>query len=321
MDALKQVALQTGDFETLERLAASLAEIHRRNDDLWLLQFAVVEVAYADLARVRLDRAFVGLEESLSINRRIGDIGNEPMYLAILGRAHRARGNYDDALTVGRRAFDLARRAGTRRVDRVGGGVARLDLGRARRVRRGGRVAGGGRRGGRPVGRRPPSRAMPGDGGVGRGAARRARSGGRARRARRVDPRPDPRSAAECLGRWVRRLCGRGAAPTRGGGGGACRAARRPDRSPHVGSCGWSDGDGGRLARARGGGAPSRGFGERGRGGGRCPGGGAPHRSSDRLASTPIVAGAFRATRRRDAGHLARRAGRPRGCASRRADP
>ena len=108
MDALKQVALQTGDFETLERLAAPLAEIHRRNDDLWLLQFAVVEVAYADLARVRLDRAFAGLEESLSINRRIGDIGNEPMYLAILGRAHRARGDYDDALAVGRRAFDLA---------------------------------------------------------------------------------------------------------------------------------------------------------------------------------------------------------------------
>ena len=112
MDALKQVALQTGDFETQERLAARLAEIHRRNDDLWLLQFAVVEVAYADLARVRLDRAFDGIEEALSISRRIGDIGNEPMYLAILGRAHRARGEYDEALSVGRRAFDLARELG-----------------------------------------------------------------------------------------------------------------------------------------------------------------------------------------------------------------
>jgi tetratricopeptide (TPR) repeat protein len=112
MDALKQVALETGDFETLERLAKRLAEIHRRNDDLWLLQFAVFEVAYADLARMRLDRAFAGVEESLSINRRIGDIGNEPMYLAILGRAHRTRGHYDDALEVGRRAFDLARELG-----------------------------------------------------------------------------------------------------------------------------------------------------------------------------------------------------------------
>ena len=112
MDALKQVALQTGDFETLERLAARLALIHRRNDDLWMLQFALEEVAYADLARMRLDRAFDGMEESLAINRRIGDIGNEPMYLATLGRAHRGRGNYDEALAVGRRAFDLARELG-----------------------------------------------------------------------------------------------------------------------------------------------------------------------------------------------------------------
>ena len=53
MDALKQVALQTGDFETQERLAERLALIHRRNDDLWMLQFAVEELAYADLARMR----------------------------------------------------------------------------------------------------------------------------------------------------------------------------------------------------------------------------------------------------------------------------
>ena len=112
MDALKQVALQTGDFETQERLAERLARIHRSNDDLWLLQFAVAELAYADLARVRLDRSLAGLEESLSINRRIGDIGNEPMYLAMLGRAHRTRGDYDEALAVGRRAFDLARELG-----------------------------------------------------------------------------------------------------------------------------------------------------------------------------------------------------------------
>jgi class 3 adenylate cyclase/tetratricopeptide (TPR) repeat protein len=112
MDALKQTALETGDFETLEQLAARLAEIHRRNDDLWLLQFAVFEVAYADLARMRVDRAFAGLEEALSINRRIGDVGNEPLSTAMLGRAHRSRGDYDDALAYGRRAFDLARELG-----------------------------------------------------------------------------------------------------------------------------------------------------------------------------------------------------------------
>lgn len=40
MDALKQVALETGDLDTLEDLAARLAEIHRRNDDLWLCSLA-----------------------------------------------------------------------------------------------------------------------------------------------------------------------------------------------------------------------------------------------------------------------------------------
>jgi tetratricopeptide (TPR) repeat protein len=108
MDALKQTALQTGDFETLERMATRLAEIHRRNDDLWLLQLTVTEVAYADLARMHVDRAFAGFEEALSINRRIGDVGNEPLHFAMLGRAHRARADYDEALALGRRAFDLA---------------------------------------------------------------------------------------------------------------------------------------------------------------------------------------------------------------------
>jgi class 3 adenylate cyclase/tetratricopeptide (TPR) repeat protein len=112
MDALKQVALQTGDFESLGRLAERLVEIHRRNDDLWLLQFAVEEVAYADLAMMRMDRSLAGTEEALAINRMIGDVGNEPMGLATLGRVHRSRGDYDEALAVGRRAYELARELG-----------------------------------------------------------------------------------------------------------------------------------------------------------------------------------------------------------------
>ena len=62
MDALKQVALKTGDVGSARgRLAKRLIEIHRRNDDLWLLQFAVFELGYADLARMRLDGAFGGV--------------------------------------------------------------------------------------------------------------------------------------------------------------------------------------------------------------------------------------------------------------------
>jgi class 3 adenylate cyclase/tetratricopeptide (TPR) repeat protein len=108
MDGLKQVALQTGDFETLERLADRLAEIHRRNDDLWLLQFVLLEVAYADIARARLDRAVARLEESLDMNRRIGDLGNEPAHVTVLGVVHRAKGEYGTALALGRRAFEQA---------------------------------------------------------------------------------------------------------------------------------------------------------------------------------------------------------------------
>ena len=213
MDALKQVALQTGDFETLERLAARLAEIHRRNDDLWLLQFAVVEVAYADLARVRLDRAFDGIEESLAINRRIGDIGNEPMYLAILGRVHRARGDYDEALAVGRRAFDLAASWGTASgrawaAAWLGSTLVELDAfgeadGLWRRAPRR-----------RTVGRRLHLVRC-----LGTGAWAAERLGERAERSRSPTeprhPRPDPRPAAEGLGRRVRRVRGRGATAAR----------------------------------------------------------------------------------------------------------
>ena len=112
MDALKQTALETGDFETLEDLAGGLITIHRRNDDLWLLQFPLLEVGYADVGRMHLDRAFARLEEALSICRRIGDVGNEPIHLSLLGRAHRGRGEYDRALELERQAFDVARRTG-----------------------------------------------------------------------------------------------------------------------------------------------------------------------------------------------------------------
>jgi class 3 adenylate cyclase/tetratricopeptide (TPR) repeat protein len=112
MDAVKQTALETGDFDTLEQLAGRLVEIHRRNDDLWLLQFALLEAGYADVGRMRLDGAFARLEEAFSICRRIGDAGNEPLYLTLLGRAHRGRGQYDEALELEQRSFHLARELG-----------------------------------------------------------------------------------------------------------------------------------------------------------------------------------------------------------------
>ncbi len=109
MDGLKQVALQIGDFDRLEELAGRLAEIHRRTDDLWLLQFVVLELGYADALRGRAAEGIARIEESREINRRIGDRGNEPVHLGLLGRACRGVGDYGRALELGRRALGLAR--------------------------------------------------------------------------------------------------------------------------------------------------------------------------------------------------------------------
>jgi class 3 adenylate cyclase len=108
IDALKQAALQTGDFEILDHLVERLIEIHRRNDDPWYLQFALADGATADLHRGRHDRAFARFDEAVAINRRIGDRGNEPMLLTGLEWAHRARGEYGQALAEGRRALAMA---------------------------------------------------------------------------------------------------------------------------------------------------------------------------------------------------------------------
>jgi tetratricopeptide (TPR) repeat protein len=108
MDALKQAALETGDLVTFDRLVERLSEIHGRNDDLWYLQIALFEGAWADTQRGLLDRAFARLDEVLAINRRIGDRGNEPMILTGVSWAHRARGEYGAALAEDRRAVELA---------------------------------------------------------------------------------------------------------------------------------------------------------------------------------------------------------------------
>jgi class 3 adenylate cyclase/tetratricopeptide (TPR) repeat protein len=108
MDAMKQVALQTGDFDTVDRLVDRLSEIHRRSDDLWYLQFALDDGAWADLLRGFLDRAAARIDEGIAINRRIGDRGNEPLGSTALAWMHRASGDYGEAMAEGRRAFELA---------------------------------------------------------------------------------------------------------------------------------------------------------------------------------------------------------------------
>jgi class 3 adenylate cyclase/tetratricopeptide (TPR) repeat protein len=109
MDALKQAALEIGDFDTLDRLVERLSAIHRRNDDLWYLQITLFEEAWADAIRGRLDRASARLDEAVAINRRIGDRGNEPMIRTGIALLHRARGDYGAAVAEGRRALELGK--------------------------------------------------------------------------------------------------------------------------------------------------------------------------------------------------------------------
>jgi tetratricopeptide (TPR) repeat protein len=112
LDALKQVVLQLGDAGAFEEIADELAPIHERLQDLWLLQFVHFERAYVWAGLGRWEDAFDELRRSLDINRRIGDRGNEPLLLSSLGRFHGLRGEYGEALELGRRGTALAAEMG-----------------------------------------------------------------------------------------------------------------------------------------------------------------------------------------------------------------
>lgn len=108
LDSLKQAALQIGDWPRLEQIARELGEIHRRHGDLWYLQFVLFEPAFASAAFGRWEEAVGRVEEALALNRRIGDRGNEPLYVATLARLFMWSGQYDRALTLAAQAVDMA---------------------------------------------------------------------------------------------------------------------------------------------------------------------------------------------------------------------
>jgi tetratricopeptide (TPR) repeat protein len=109
LDALKQVALELGRFDDLERYGEQIGALYARRNDRWLLQFVEFETGYASIARARLEEGRERLERSLATNRELHDDGNEPLHLAAIGHHHRCRGTLDDAVELGRRACSLAR--------------------------------------------------------------------------------------------------------------------------------------------------------------------------------------------------------------------
>lgn len=112
MDALKMVAAHTGDWSTLERLTPRLEQIQRRHNELWYLQFTLLESSFHDLANARWDLGLARLEEALQVARRIGDRTAASAILAKLCSVQRARGRYGEALSTGSEAVAMADEVG-----------------------------------------------------------------------------------------------------------------------------------------------------------------------------------------------------------------
>ncbi|HEY7282564.1 MAG TPA: AAA family ATPase, partial [Actinomycetota bacterium] len=112
MDALQVASVMVGDMATVDEVSAALVEVHRRRGDLWYLQLALFQWAWVDMAAARWDAATKTLSEGLAVNRRIGDRGNEPIFLTALTWVARARGQYGRALELGRRSIELAAEVG-----------------------------------------------------------------------------------------------------------------------------------------------------------------------------------------------------------------
>jgi tetratricopeptide (TPR) repeat protein len=108
LDALKQVSLQIGDWETLGLIARDLGDILRRHDELWYLQFVLHESSFIGSASGEWEVSLERLQEALALNRRIGDRGNEPLHHAGLCMVNRMAGRYGPALEAGVRGCDLA---------------------------------------------------------------------------------------------------------------------------------------------------------------------------------------------------------------------
>ncbi len=108
LDALLVASVMVGDMATVDEICSELVDIHRRRGDLWYLQLALFQWTWVDVAAGRWDRAEAIISEGLSVNRQIGDRGNEPLFPATLAAIARTRGHYGRAIELGRRAIELA---------------------------------------------------------------------------------------------------------------------------------------------------------------------------------------------------------------------
>ncbi len=103
LDALKLTAQQLGDLDRLERLAERLlALVTEASEDPIMLQWVLLEAAFAPLGAGRWDEAATQLQRARDIGRERGQTVHDAPFAAGLCWLHRSRGEYDEAVAVAR---------------------------------------------------------------------------------------------------------------------------------------------------------------------------------------------------------------------------
>ena len=108
LDGLKIAYLNVGDLGGLAGVLVELRPLLRRLGDLFRLQWAEFESAYLSIALGDLDKAAEAMRAGLEVNRRGGYPHFAAYYTAHLGWLARLRGDDEEAMTLGRRAVDIA---------------------------------------------------------------------------------------------------------------------------------------------------------------------------------------------------------------------
>ena len=103
LDALKLTAQQLGDLDRLERLAERLlALLAEASADPIMLQWVLLEAAFAPLGAGRWDEAVAQLQRARDIGRERGQTVHDAPFAAGLCWLHRSRGEYGEAVAIAR---------------------------------------------------------------------------------------------------------------------------------------------------------------------------------------------------------------------------
>jgi len=112
LDAVKHVALQLGDLETLEAATSRLLALREQAGAGWSLHWlddwVLLERAFVAIAEADWEAALAGVASALEANRRLRDRFAEPIFLDALTWIHRSRGDHQAAVAQGDEAVGLA---------------------------------------------------------------------------------------------------------------------------------------------------------------------------------------------------------------------